>query len=304
MKTQWFLAASAALAVTLGLMRAGAAECDPVGEIRFVCGQNGPEDLVECTGFGVAHRFGLRRRGGHSPDRHEGRHLHPAVSKCVRQGTTGENLQCLPRPPRGNGPGAFPDTRFVPEARSQRAPYAVCRPPWRAGVGQFFEPRREGEAAGDYMDWLRGGSRSNRLERSSGVAGRWLCSDELRPSTGTRRTRRRLYARATGRREQRRSLGMAQRVGVGEGAVGRRAGANGLEISKDGKWFYVAQWGNRSFMRLSRGQTPPTRDVIESRLPHRQRPMGARWNVACRRAGRSGCGRETRRSAGQVRRPP
>ena len=41
------------------------------------------------------------------------------------------------------------------------------------------------------------------------------------------------------------------------------AGANGLEISKDGKWYYVAEWGNRSFMRLSRGQTPVKRDVIE-----------------------------------------
>ena len=40
------------------------------------------------------------------------------------------------------------------------------------------------------------------------------------------------------------------------------AGANGLEISKDGKWYYVAEWGNRSFMRLSRGQTPVKRDVI------------------------------------------
>ena len=40
------------------------------------------------------------------------------------------------------------------------------------------------------------------------------------------------------------------------------AGANGLEISKDGKWYYVAEWGNRSFMRLSRGQTPAKRDEI------------------------------------------
>ena len=40
------------------------------------------------------------------------------------------------------------------------------------------------------------------------------------------------------------------------------AGANGLEISKDGKWYYVAEWGNRSFMRLSRGQTPARRDEI------------------------------------------
>lgn len=40
------------------------------------------------------------------------------------------------------------------------------------------------------------------------------------------------------------------------------AGANGLEISNDGKWYYVAQWGNRSFMRLSRGRTPVERQDI------------------------------------------
>jgi hypothetical protein len=40
------------------------------------------------------------------------------------------------------------------------------------------------------------------------------------------------------------------------------AGANGLEISPDGRWFYVAAWGSQSFFRLSRGQTPATRDEI------------------------------------------
>jgi sugar lactone lactonase YvrE len=40
------------------------------------------------------------------------------------------------------------------------------------------------------------------------------------------------------------------------------AGANGLEISKDGKWLYVAAWGSQTFFRLSRGQTPVKRDVI------------------------------------------
>jgi sugar lactone lactonase YvrE len=38
--------------------------------------------------------------------------------------------------------------------------------------------------------------------------------------------------------------------------------ANGLEISEDGKWFYVAAWGSQSFFRVSRGQTPPKRDDI------------------------------------------
>lgn len=41
------------------------------------------------------------------------------------------------------------------------------------------------------------------------------------------------------------------------------SGANGLEISEDGKWYYVAAWGSQSFFRLSRGGTgTPTRDEI------------------------------------------
>ena len=40
------------------------------------------------------------------------------------------------------------------------------------------------------------------------------------------------------------------------------AGANGIEISNDGKWFYVAAWGSQSFFRLSHNGTAPARDEI------------------------------------------
>jgi hypothetical protein len=40
------------------------------------------------------------------------------------------------------------------------------------------------------------------------------------------------------------------------------SGANGLEVSKDGKWIYAAAWGNQTFFRLSRGQTPVKRDDV------------------------------------------
>jgi hypothetical protein len=40
------------------------------------------------------------------------------------------------------------------------------------------------------------------------------------------------------------------------------AGANGLEISDDERWLYVAAWGTQSFFRLSRGQTPPVREEV------------------------------------------
>jgi hypothetical protein len=40
------------------------------------------------------------------------------------------------------------------------------------------------------------------------------------------------------------------------------SGANGLEISKDGRTLYVAAWGSQNFFRLTRGQTPAKRDVV------------------------------------------
>jgi hypothetical protein len=40
------------------------------------------------------------------------------------------------------------------------------------------------------------------------------------------------------------------------------SGANGIEISKDGRWYYVAAWGSQSFFRLSRGQATPVRNEI------------------------------------------
>jgi sugar lactone lactonase YvrE len=40
------------------------------------------------------------------------------------------------------------------------------------------------------------------------------------------------------------------------------SGANGIEISRDGKWFYMGGWGNQTFIRFSRGQTPVKRDEV------------------------------------------
>ena len=40
------------------------------------------------------------------------------------------------------------------------------------------------------------------------------------------------------------------------------AGADGIDVSEDGKWYYVAAWGSQSFFRLSRGEAAPKRDDI------------------------------------------
>jgi hypothetical protein len=40
------------------------------------------------------------------------------------------------------------------------------------------------------------------------------------------------------------------------------SGANGVELSDDGRTIYIAAWGSQSFIRLSRGVTPPVREEI------------------------------------------
>ena len=88
-----------------------------------------------------------------------------------------------------------------------------------------------------------------------------------RPQLGARPARRRLHrhqlprpqhlaggARAHARRrEKRRAVGMAHGSGWKKVPGSEAAGANGIEISNDGKWYYVAAWGSQSFFRLSRG---------------------------------------------------
>ena len=40
------------------------------------------------------------------------------------------------------------------------------------------------------------------------------------------------------------------------------SGANGVELSDDGQTLYIAAWGSQSFIRLSLGETPPVREEI------------------------------------------
>ena len=38
---------------------------------------------------------------------------------------------------------------------------------------------------------------------------------------------------------------------------------NGLEVSEEGEWFYVAAWRDERLIRLSRGKTPSRKDIVE-----------------------------------------
>lgn len=51
-------------------------------------------------------------------------------------------------------------------------------------------------------------------------------------------------------------------VGWTRVAGSETAGPNGLEVSKDGKWYYIGVWGSQQLMRLSRGQGSVKKDAV------------------------------------------
>ncbi len=52
-------------------------------------------------------------------------------------------------------------------------------------------------------------------------------------------------------------------------------GPNGIEVSRDGKWLYVNLWPARRVMRLSRGQTPVVKDLVDVAF----HPDNIRWQA-------------------------
>ena len=263
MKTQWFLAASAALAVTLGLMRAGAAECDPVGEIRFVCGQNGPEDLVEVPGSAwlIASAYGAEG-GIHLIDTKAATstRLFPSASAKERLEKT---YSACPGPLAGADRERFrTHGLYLKQGRNALHTLYVVHHGARESV-ELFE--LDAKAKPPAITWIGCVVAPDPIGLNAVVAlpdgGFAATNFDPRPAPGARGggfTPALLAGENNGEVWEWHSASGWVKVPGSESA-----GANGLELSKDGKWFYVAQWGNRSFMRLSRGQTPPTREVIE-----------------------------------------
>ncbi|MEO8256399.1 MAG: hypothetical protein ABI868_03550 [Acidobacteriota bacterium] len=238
-----------------------AAGCDPVGDIRFVCGQAGPEDLVAVPGSAwlIASAYGPEG-GLHLIDTRAATstRLYPSTTAKERPDT--KTYDSCPGPLQGTDRDAFrTHGLYLKPGRNVHTLYAVHHGN-RESVEVFELDVRSKQPA---VTWIGCAVAPDPIGLNAVIAlpeGGFAASNfDPRPPAGGRggfspallegRPNGELWEWHTGR-------GWAKVPGS------EAAGANGLEISKDGKWYYVAQWGNRSFMRLSRGQTPARRDEI------------------------------------------
>lgn len=245
MRVLAFCGLSIALISILGMAGPRAAGCDPLGDVQFVCDQVGAEDLVLVPGSAWVVASGLAAGG--------------AIRLInVRERTTTVLF-----------PTASPRNR--PDTKA----YGSC-------PGPMDEDKEKFRAHGLY---LRAGKKSlhtlyvvhhgNResievFELDTGVktptlvwVGCAIAPESVRLNAVVALPDGGFAATNFQPRDKNGELWEWHTTDGWKIVPGSDAsGANGLELSKDGKWFYIGAWGSQSFIRLSRGQTPVKRDDV------------------------------------------
>jgi SMP-30/Gluconolactonase/LRE-like region len=251
----------AAAAVCGGLSPAAAQEpCTPVGNLGFVCGPLNSEDLVQIPGTAWIVASGMD--GGAAGGRGS-LHLVDSVDKTWRT--------------------LFPDGN--PQVRWDRATYGDCPSPPDLGKfsahGLNLRPGADGQATLYVVN--HGGRESIEIfaldARKSDPSVVWVgCAvmpahtwpNSVAPLPDGGMVVTDMFDPADPKAPQKLA------AGADTGAVyewhphkgftlvpgSQMSGNNGIEVSRDGQWIYVAAWGNKAVVRLARGAPTPKRDTL------------------------------------------
>jgi len=246
-----FTVLAAALGSSPALAQAPA--CAPAGDVQFVCGQQAPEDLVVVPGGEWVVASAYAGSGAIAVIRTRDRMsfaAYPAAS--AREQLDREAYGACPGPP---DPSAFRTHGLYLQAGSGTTHrlYVVAHG-GRESVEIF-----ELDAGADVprVTWIGCavapepiGLNSVRALGDGGfIATNFLPRGETFQALQAGARNGELWEWHTG-------SGWARVPGS------ETSGANGLEISDDGRWLYVAAWGSQSFYRLSYGRTPVERREI------------------------------------------
>jgi sugar lactone lactonase YvrE len=239
---------------------APSANCAPAAGVRFVCGQSGPEDLVAVPGNAwlIASAFGPAG----------GLNLIDVKAASSRRLYPDPNVpERLDRKTYDTCPGP------IPAADRQRfGTHGLYLKPGSNRVHTLYVVHHGSREAVEVFELDARGQTPSLVWVGCAVAPGdvGLNSVVALPEGG--------FAATNFQPRTAASTGLGEKLLAGEqnGEVwewhtstgwqkvpgSETAGANGIELSDDGKWYYVSQWGNRSFLRLSRGEKPVKREQI------------------------------------------
>jgi sugar lactone lactonase YvrE len=232
-------------------------DCGPVGDVQFVCGQQGPEDLVVVPGgrWVIASAFG--GSGGIYLIRATDR-----TSTLAYPSATARDLLDAKSYPTCPGP---PDTG----AKAKFQTHGLYIQAGNNSVHRLFVVVHGSRESVEVFDvdmksptftWIGCAVAPDPIGLNSvrGLPdGGFIATNFLARGIDAASREKMMAGEKNGELWEWHSTTGWSKVPGSEAA-----GANGLEISADGRWFYIAAWGSQSFFRLSRGQTPAKRDEI------------------------------------------
>jgi hypothetical protein len=260
MKALTFLALTATLALPQVAAAQTATNCAPAGNIQFVCGQDAPEDLVYLPGtdWMVASSYG--GNGGirliNVRDKTSSM-LYP--SAAAKEQLDKKTYDTCPGAPDAEDKAKFTTHGLALRVgrNSTHTLYAVHHGK-RESIEVFQVDARSKTPV---ATWVGCAIAPDPIGLNSVVplpdAG-FIATNFLERGANTNVARTKMMAGDVNGElwEWHTGKGWAKVPGS------ETSGANGIEVSKDGKWLYVAAWGSQSFFRMSRGQTPVKRDSI------------------------------------------
>jgi hypothetical protein len=237
----------------------GAAGCAPVGNVRFVCGQQAPEDLVALPGSQWIVASSFAGTGGINLINVRDH----TTSLAFPTATSKERLDAKTYNTCPGPPDAADKAKFATHGLALRAGRNSIHTLYAVHHGaresiEVFEVDARGKTPA--LTWVGCAVVADPIGLNSVVAlpeGGFIATDFLARGIDAVARGRMLAGENNGALwEWHTATGWKMIPGS------EASGANGLEISKDGKWLYVAAWGSQSFFRVSRGQTPVKRDAI------------------------------------------
>jgi hypothetical protein len=237
----------------------GPTSCNPVGNVRFVCGQQAPEDLVALPGSQWIVASSFAGTGGINLINVRDH----TTSLAFPTATSKERLDAKTYNTCPGPPDAADKAKFATHGLALRAGRNSIHTLYAVHHGgresiEVFEVDARGKTPA--LTWVGCAVVPDPIGLNSVVAlpeGGFIATDFLARGIDAPARGRMLAGENNGALwEWHTATGWKMIPGS------EAAGANGLEISKDGKWLYVAAWGSQSFFRLSRGQGPAKRDTI------------------------------------------
>lgn len=235
-----------------------ATPCASVKDLQVICGQQGPEDLVALNGNRWVIASAMSGSGGINVIRVSDR----ASSRAYPSTSAKDRLDAK----------TYPDCRAPPDAPGAMfTTHGLWLGPPRGGVQKLFVVGHGSREAIEVFDvdarggtptltWIGCATAPDPIGLNSvrGLPdGGFITSNFLARGVSADGRQKMLAGEKNGELWEWHTKTGWQKVPGSEAS-----GANGLEMSDDGKWLYVSLWGSQSVMRLSRGRTPVSRNEV------------------------------------------